>query len=76
MPQAQVVGFCVHWEVFTSCAKQKLVFSADRAAAAAAAAARRLQLHVMHLNIRLIGDSGEVGVIHVSFLGDKLFVQS
>lgn len=33
MPQAEVVGFPVHWEVFTSCAKQKLVFSADRAAA-------------------------------------------
>lgn len=37
MPQAEVVGFRVHWEVFTSCAKQKLVFSTDRAAAAAAA---------------------------------------
>lgn len=56
MPQAEVVGFHVRWEVFTSCAKQKLVFSADRAAAAAAAS--RLsgcQLHVLHLDIRWIG---------------------
>lgn len=27
--------FHVHWEVFRTCAKQKLVFSGDRAAAAA-----------------------------------------
>ena len=36
MPPAVVVGFRVHWDVFTSCAKQKFVFSADQAAAAEA----------------------------------------
>lgn len=36
MPQAQIVDFRVHWDVFMSCAEQKLLFSADRAAAAKA----------------------------------------
>lgn len=35
MPQAQVVGFHVHWEIFMCCVKQKFVLCADGATAAA-----------------------------------------
>lgn len=35
MPQAQVVGFHVHWEICMCCVKQKFVLCADGATAAA-----------------------------------------
>lgn len=61
-PQAELVGFCVHGEVFVfiSCAKQKLVFSADRAAAVRRLPVSQPRLPASH---QVVWDSGEVVVI-------------